>query len=51
MDPRAGKAFLEAFHAWTDRPQIQPVVEYLKPFLPLHSYTNISEALKELVGP
>jgi AbiV family abortive infection protein len=36
MDPPAGKAFLEAFHAWTDRPQIQPVVEYLKPFLPLH---------------
>jgi hypothetical protein len=26
MDPPAGKAFLEAFHAWADRPQLSTVM-------------------------
>lgn len=27
MDPPAGEAFLEAFHAWADRPQLSAVIE------------------------
>jgi hypothetical protein len=27
MDRPAGKAFLEAFHAWVDRPQLSAVIE------------------------